>query len=159
MTDIEVREAGPDDADYITATLVAEWHDTAVVARSELVDLLPLPTLIAWSGAERVGCLHYRTAGKSCEAVSLIATVPRIGAGTALLRAIRDIAVARHLDRVWLVTTNENTGSLAFYQRFGFDLVELRHNVMAAARELKPSIPLRANGIPIRHELVLELIP
>jgi hypothetical protein len=24
--------------------------------------------------------------------------------------------------------------------------------------ELKPSIPLRANGIPIRHELVLGLI-
>jgi hypothetical protein len=28
---------------------------------------------------------------------------------------------------------------------------------MPAAREKKPSIPLRADGIPIRHELVLEL--
>lgn len=159
MTDIEVREAGSDDADYITATLLAEWHDTAVVAHDELIDVSALPALVAWSGGERVGCLHYRVADTSCEAVSLIATVRRIGAGTALLDGIRLLAAKRGLDRVWLVTTNENTGSLAFYQRYGFDLVELRRNVMQVAREIKPSIPSQADGIPIRHELVLELTP
>jgi GNAT superfamily N-acetyltransferase len=130
-----------------------------MAAHGELIDAKALPALIAWSGTERVGCLNYRVTGTSCEAVSLIATVPRIGAGTALLHAIRSRAAEQGLDRLWLITTNDNTEALAFYQRFGFDLVELRHNAVDAARELTPSIPLQANGIPIRHELVLELTP
>jgi N-acetylglutamate synthase-like GNAT family acetyltransferase len=159
MTDIDVREAGPDDADYITATLRKEWRDTVMAAHGELIDAQALPALIAWSGGERVGCLNYRVAGTSCEAVSLIASTPGIGAGSALLRAIRTRAAEQGLDRLWLITTNDNTDALAFYQRFGFDLVELCHDAVLAARALKPSIPLRANGIPIRHELMLELIP
>ena len=159
MTAIGIRAATPDDTGYLTTALASEWQDSTIAAHGELIDLTTLPALIAWRGTERVGCVHYEVTGTSCEIVSLLATVPRIGAGTALLHAIRDLAAARGLDRVWLVTSNENTGALAFYQRFGFDLVELRRNAVHAARELKPSIPLEADGIPIRHELVLELIP
>ncbi|HEV3357039.1 MAG TPA: hypothetical protein VG247_09605 [Pseudonocardiaceae bacterium] len=65
----------------------------------------------------------------------------------------RDATQAAHLDRLWLSAANDNTDALAFYQRSGFDLVELRHDAVRAARDPKPSIPLRANGIPIRHEL------
>jgi RimJ/RimL family protein N-acetyltransferase len=60
--------------------------------------------------------------------------------------------------RVWLITTNDNTAALRFYQRLGFDLVALHRDAVDAARSIKPSIPLVGNdGIPIRHELELEL--
>lgn len=51
--------------------------------------------------------------------MSLIATTPGIGAGTALPRTIRTRAAEPGVDRLWLITTtNDNTDPLAFYQRF-----------------------------------------
>lgn len=59
-------------------------------------------------------------------------------------------AVAHH--------TNDNTIALRFYQRRGFDLVALHRDAVTRARaELKPSIPLEIDGIPLRHELELEM--
>jgi hypothetical protein len=47
---------------------------------------------------------------------------------------------------------------LRFYQRYGFDLVGVHRNAVAGSRALKPSIPeIGLDGIPIRHELELEL--
>lgn len=50
---------------------------------------------------------------------------------------------------------------LALYQRWGMEIVAFhRHAVDEARRHLKPSIPKRgANGIPIAHELELEIRP
>ena len=57
------------------------------------------------------------------------------------------------------MTTNNNVRALAVYQRWGLDIVAFhRHAVDDARRRLKPSIAERdANGIPIAHELELEL--
>lgn len=63
----------------------------------------------------------------------------------------------RGADRLTLITTNDNTHALRFYQRYGFDLVALHRHGVDAARRLKPGIPAEADGIPIRHELELEL--
>jgi hypothetical protein len=61
---------------------------------------------------------------------------------------------------VWLITTNDNTKALRFYQRLGFDLVRLdRDAVTEARRRLKPTIATHADGIPIRHELEMEWRP
>jgi hypothetical protein len=60
--------------------------------------------------------------------------------------------------RLWLVTTNDNTAALRFYQRAGWELVAFHHNALAQSRVLKPSIPqMGLDSIPIRHELELEL--
>ncbi len=61
--------------------------------------------------------------------------------------------------RLWLVTTNDNTDALAFYQRRGWDLVAVHRRAVDDARSLKPGIPSLGKGrIPIRHELELELV-
>jgi hypothetical protein len=61
---------------------------------------------------------------------------------------------------VWLVTTNDNLDALRFYQRRGFRLAKLRRGAVDAARSrLKPTIPeVGSFGIPIRDEIVLELV-
>ena len=58
------------------------------------------------------------------------------------------------------MTTNNNTRALAVFQRWGLDLVAFRrHAVSDLRRSVKPSIAERdADGIPIAHELELELL-
>jgi hypothetical protein len=58
---------------------------------------------------------------------------------------------------VWLVTTNDNTAAIRFYQRRGWDLVALHRDALDRSRELKPAIPRTGDdGIALRHELELE---
>jgi ribosomal protein S18 acetylase RimI-like enzyme len=45
------------------------------------------------------------------------------GVGRALLDAVREEAVEAGCRRLWLVTTNDNTHALRFFQRWGLDLV------------------------------------
>ena len=57
-----------------------------------------------------------------------------------------------------LITTNDNLSALQFYQKRGFDMSRLYHNAVDKSRKIKPQIPLTgANGIPIRHEIELEM--
>ena len=72
---------------------------------------------------------------------------------------MRNAAIAAGCTRLWLITTNDNLRALALYQRWGMEIVAFhRHAVTKARRDLKPSIPERgAQGIPIAHELELEL--
>ena len=94
------------------------------------------------------------------EVVTLHAARPGRGVGAALMAALLDRARQAGAARVWLITTNDNTKALRFYQRLGFDLVRLdRDAVTEARRRLKPTIATHADGIPIRHELELEWRP
>jgi hypothetical protein len=58
-----------------------------------------------------------------------------------------------------LITTNDNTHALRFYQRRGLQLAALHRNAIEESRRLKPEIPQHgADGIPLRDELELELV-
>ena len=70
-----------------------------------------------------------------------------------------DAAVANQCHRLWLITGNDNTSALRFYQKRGFRLVAVYRNAVDQARRLKPEIPLYGNdGIPITDEIELEMI-
>ncbi len=58
-----------------------------------------------------------------------------------------------------MITTNDNTPAIRFYQKRGFSLVAVHRNAIAESRKLKPEIPLAGvDGIPIRDEIELELL-
>jgi GNAT superfamily N-acetyltransferase len=160
VTDVEVRDAAPEDAAYIRAALEAGFGGTLVAGHGELMDAAAHPALIAWRDGERTGLLIHRATDETTwEIVSINTTTPAIGAGAALLAAVRERARAAGVLRIWLVTTNDNTHALRFYQRNGYDLVALHRDAVAEARRLKPTIPLELDGIPVRHELVLATTP
>ena len=73
-----------------------------------------------------------------CEVVTLDALRAGQGVGTALLDAVKGVALAAGCHRLWLTTTNDNTAALRFYQRRGWNLVALHRDVMARWRQLKP---------------------
>ena len=156
---VSVRTASAADRPWIDQTLTASWGVLVAARLDELVDLAPLPTLVAEYEGDPVGLLTYRVKSNDWEVVTIDAIRQGVGAGAALLTAVVQLARAAHAHRVWLITTNNNTHALRFYQRNGFDLVAVHRNAVDRARRLKPSIPVIANdGIPIRHELELELI-
>jgi len=69
------------------------------------------------------------------------------------------IAKENHCRRIWLVTTNDNTPAISFYQRVGFSLRDVHINALEKSRELKPSIPLVGfDNIPLQHDFEFEIM-
>jgi len=154
---IEVRPVTPADIAYVRQSLTAAFHGTVVAVHDELIDAGDLPGGIAWDDGEPVGLLTYRVTGSEWEVISIAADRPGNGAGSALLGWVREAATAAGATRLWLVTTNDNVTALRFYQRNGYDLVAVHRDAVTRARALKPAIPQVIDGIPLRHELELEL--
>ena len=154
---IEVRRARTGDADWLREQLVQRWGGSSIASRGRLHDALELPTWIATHKARRVGFATLRFERSDCELVSLDALVTRIGVGSALLRAAAELVEQRGLERLWLVTTNENHIARAFYLAAGMRHTRTHVGAVALARELKPTIPLTSvSGEPIVDELEFE---
>ena len=99
----------------------------------------------------------YAKEGTKCEIVALYTEVEKQGIGTKLIDRVKEAAKKDGCKTVWLMTTNDNTQALRFYQKRGFILTALRTNVIEEQRKIKP-IPLLGNdGIPIRDEIELEI--
>ena len=78
--------------------------------------------------------------------------------GTALIEAVKAIAIQSGCRRLFLITTNDNTPALRFYQRRGFVLAALHKGAVLKSRKIKPEIPLTGiDDIPIRDEIELEI--
>ena len=139
--------------------LVDERWGRVIVRLGETVDITPYPTLVATLDGEPAGVLTYGVRGDECEVMSLISVREGYGVARALLDAARERARAAGCRRLWLITTNDDVRALALYQRWGMDVAALhRGAVDETRRTLKPSIPARGeNGIPIAHELLLEM--
>ena len=159
ISTIVVREALPEDQPAVDAFL--EVHGTALVARlGELIDARLPPALVADDGSRLVGVLTWIAHEESFEVLTLHVTDQWRGTGTALLDGALRLAASLEFRRIWLITTNDNTDALRFYQRRGFRLARLHRGAVDRSRAtLKPTIPeVAANGIPIRDELELELV-
>lgn len=152
-----VRAMTDADSGWAYALIDASWGGLTMVSRGVRYDLRRLPGLVAWLDGARAGLLTYRIDGDECEVLSINSVVRGVGVGSALLRAVEDEARSAGCRRVFLITTNDNTPALRFYQRRGYRLVALRPNALDASRRLKPGIPqIGLDGIPLRDELELE---
>jgi len=156
-----IRPLEPADRPRLADLLRASWGSTRMVSRGRLIDIVDLPGFWAVRDGEWLGHASYDIRTDALEIALLESIVPGVGAGGALVAACVGVAQARGLGRVWLVTTNDNTNALRFYQRRGFRLTALHPDAITRAREsLKPEIGLIGDsGIPIRDELELDLPP
>jgi ribosomal protein S18 acetylase RimI-like enzyme len=117
-----------------------------------------LSGFVAVNGRQPVGLITYTIEGGDCEIVSLDSLEAGKGIGSNLIKAVLDLARDKRCIRVWLVTTNDNTGALCFYQKIGFKLVAIHNDTIKASRRLKPTIPeLGYDDIPVRDEIELEI--
>ena len=154
---MHVRAAEPADRDRVD-TFLGD-HNAALVARlDQLVDARRLPAFVAEDDGEIAGVATYIVGDSDCEVLTLHATEPWQGAGTALLREVEQFAAEHGCTRLWLITTNDNVDALRFYQRRGFRFAKVHPGAVDATRlKLKPGIPeVGEYGIPIRDEIELE---
>jgi len=135
------------------------WGDTIMVARGRIFRPDELDGFIAVDGDEWVGLITFYFEADFCEVMSIDSLRPGLGIGTALINAVADVArQTADCNTLKLITTNDNTHALRFYQKLGFELVALYRQSIKASRKLKPSIPeFGLDGIPIRDELELEM--
>jgi ribosomal protein S18 acetylase RimI-like enzyme len=154
-----VRPATAADRADLDDLFVRHWGATSVVAHGERYELLGLPTLVAQDDAGRfAGALCWRRDGDAVEVLGIASAKPGGGTGSALLAAAAAAARAAGARRLWLVTTNDNTRALRFYQRRGLRIVAVDPGAVDRARVLKPEIPLVGDdGIPLRDELRLAM--
>ncbi|HEX6578460.1 MAG TPA: GNAT family N-acetyltransferase [Jiangellaceae bacterium] len=156
---VDVRPVTDEDRPAVVDILTRSWGATSVAAHGVLYDAATLPGLIATQSGRAVGLVTYHVEDGDWEVVTLDAVDGGRGIGTALLRSVEQAARAAGARRLWLITTNDNTRALRFYQRCGFDLVALHRDAVTRSRAtVKPSIPLEVDGIALRHELELEQI-
>jgi len=151
------RPMTDEDRAWAHALIDREWNGLSMVSRGVLYDMREFPGVVAWRDGVRVGLATYRLDSAECEIMSLNSLIEGVGIGTALLQAVAEVARAAGCQRVFLITTNDNTPALRFYQRRGFRLAALRPGALDAARRLKPEIPaIGLDGIPLRDEIELE---
>jgi DNA-3-methyladenine glycosylase I len=135
------------------------WGDELMVVHGEQLYPAEYPGFVAESGADIVGLVTYTFRGDEGEILSLDSIVEGQGIGSALIDSVRKIAIENGMRRLWLITTNDNTHALRFYQKRGFELVSIQRYAVDESRKIKPTISLLGNdGIPIRDEIELEML-
>ena len=155
---IEIRPIGNDDVAWVCKFSLREFNATRVVSRGVLHQVDLLPGFVALLNNVPSGLLTYRVAHGEMEVVTLNAAVLGQGLGSRLLEAARSQAAALGCRRLWLITTNDNTPAILFYQRQGLRLAAVHHNAVVESRRIKPEIPeFGVGGQPIRDEVEFEL--
>jgi GNAT superfamily N-acetyltransferase len=130
-----------------------------IISRGVAHRIGELPGYVAQRDGEYIGLSTYFVQDDACEMVSLHSVEQRSGVGSALIEAVKQAAIAAGCKRLWLITTNDNTAALRFYQKRGFVLVAVHRDALERSRKLKPEIPLVGmDGIPLRDEIELEMM-
>ena len=162
-----IRPLERTDRDWVAHFLDEHWGSTRIVSRGQSFYGHLLPGFIAERTTideesdeekpERIGLMLYNIEETECEILTLNSTEEGIGVGTALVATLREGLKDTDIERVWLITTNDNLSALKFWQKHDFVLTALHVDSIQEARRLKPQIPIIGqDGIPVRDELELE---
>jgi RimJ/RimL family protein N-acetyltransferase len=153
---ILVRPVRPGDRDWVRDRVAEHWGSPTVVAHGVVYEPASLPGFVAEDDGRPVGLLTFIVEGDECEIVTIDAFEEGRGVGAALIDSVKGLG---H-ERLWLITTNDNSRAQRFYERVGFRLVGVHQGAVERSRKLKPEIPLvSADGTPIRDELEYEFRP
>ncbi|MFC1535211.1 GNAT family N-acetyltransferase [Thermodesulfobacteriota bacterium] len=155
---IEIQELTDENRDWARTLLTERWGSTTIVTCGKLYLADTLAGFVATVKGELKGLIMYQVSEEECEIISMDSLYEGMGIGSALLNAVHAFALSMGCRRIWLITTNDNTVALRFYQKKGFRLVAVHCNAIDKSRKLKPEIPEKGfDGIPIRDEVELEI--
>ena len=171
MADYSIRPLERSDREWVAHFLDESWGTTQIVSRGKAVYGHLLPGFMAertenspdedesdeQAVVENIGLVTVHVAEKECEIATLNSLMECAGIGSALVEAVEVWAREAGIERLWLITTNDNLAALKFWQKRGYELVTVHRNAIAEARRIKPQIPITGlNGIIIRDEIELE---
>jgi len=145
------------DKSSISHFISDNWGSSLSVSRGKILDTTELPGFICKEKNQILGLVTYHIKNYECEIVTLNSAIQNKGLGTKLLNSVLDMARNNNCKRVWLITTNDNTNAIRFYQKRGFEWVGFYKDAIIESRKLKPEIPEYGDdNIPIKHEVEFE---
>jgi ribosomal protein S18 acetylase RimI-like enzyme len=152
-----IREITANDKEVVTQLIAENWGSSIIVSRSKAHDVSTLPGFIAESNKKIAGLITYDIDGDECEITTLDSFIVNRGIGSRLIEEVIKIARENNCCRVWLITTNDNTKAIRFYQKRSFTITAIHIDAIKKSREIKPKIPLFGyDDIPILHEIEFE---
>ena len=152
-----IREIRQSDKPWILEYIKNYWGSNIIVSRRKRYSIEELYGFIAVHDNEYVGLVTLKVDNQACQIITMDAIIENIGIGTSLLEQVIEYAIEQECRKVWLITTNDNTPALRFYQTRGFRLKAVYCNEIEFSRKLKPEIPIYGiDSIPIRDEIELE---
>lgn len=153
-----IRRLASDDLPRLRQFWVEHWGGEEMVTRGNVYRPEQLDGFVVEDGKDWMGLLTYFVTDEECEVTSLDSLREGQGIGTQLIDAVIAEARRKNCRRVFLITTNDNTQALRFYQKRGFQLVAIHRGAVKESRKIKPTIPRTGfDGIPIRDEIELEI--
>jgi GNAT superfamily N-acetyltransferase len=154
-----IRPITSDDRKWIIPLFIEEWGSVRMVSRGRLFNAAENPGFAAIKEGKPTGLITYEITNNQCEITTLNSLAEGKGIGTALIDVVKATAQKAGCNRLWLITTNDNTHALRFYQKYGFIIAAVYPDSIRQSRLLKPEIPLTGNdGIPLRDEFELEIL-
>jgi len=157
--DYSIREIESNDVKFIEQSLKENWGSVNIVTRGKIYDASKFPGFVAEDEETIYGFITYRQEGDEIEIISLNSFKERIGIGSSLVNAVKEMAEIKSRKKIWLITTNDNYPAVSFYQRRGFNVKKIHKNAIEKSRKLKPEIPTHGvGGVPIRDEIEMEIL-
>ena len=133
------------------------WGSDVVVSNCVKYQISLLEGFVAYIGDEIVGLLTYRVADNALEVISIDSFQENNGIGSSLLELAIHKAKNLSLQKVWLMTTNDNLPAIQFYANRDFRKKQVHLYSVRKARQKYPEIPEKGyQDIPIMHELEFE---
>ncbi len=155
--DFKISLISDKDKRLISNFISDSWGSSLSVSRSNILDTTNLPGFICKKNDQIIGLVTYHIENNDCEIVTLNSVVQNKGLGTKLLNKVIEMAKDNNCKRIWLITTNDNTNAIRFYQKREFEWVGFYKDAIIESRRLKPEIPEYGDdNIPIKHEVEFE---
>ena len=155
-----IKTASNTDFEWIKELYSRTWSGDICVSRGKVQKVDDFTGgFVAETGGQNAGFVTYTITGQEVEITGLVSLKEKSGIGSALVKAVIDLAKKQKLQKVCLVTTNDNLNGIGFWQKWGFKLIKVYPGSMEYVRKIKPAVPfIGENGIPLRDELELEMI-
>ena len=153
-----VREPSRNEIDWLLDESI-DLGGPVIVSSGRLYELSRQELLIAVAAEEPVGFVAFRCEGEKAEVLAIKSLHRQHGIGTTLLAHVEDVVRRRGVGEVVLVTTNDNTDALRFYQRRGYQILDFQRNAFRDVLLLKGLDPnaviIGQHGIVVRDVIVL----
>src|SRR5215216_2474769 len=114
-----------DDLPRLRQFWIEHWGGEGMISRGNIYRPEQLEGFVVEDGTEWIGLLTFFIRDQECEVTSLDSLRAGQGIGSTLLAKAREEACARQCKRLFLITTNDNLNALGFYQRRGFEIVNI----------------------------------
>lgn len=155
---MKIRPKIKKDSKAVKNFMIETWGGEMLFVRGKKYYPENMDGFIAEEDGKIVGYLIYEDQGDQYEIIVFESLEKFKGVGTRLLDTLKALIKAKGLNKIVVMTTNDDLDALRFYQRRGFVICGIGVNAIEGSRKVKPSIPMNGDyNIPIRDEIYLEM--